>query len=1380
MKNKIIYFLVLWVLFITACSTGEHLQELESGYQLQISQIAPVPIVNQTDTDFLVYITNHGQQDADNLNIFIEDYDGNRIKTSSFSLSNTEDCKNIGAGSTCKMIIKASAKIKMHSLALLKISGNQYSISYPIAAYRVVPNSNQMVRLSSIPEINTSFKGSKHSFFLVNNLDDNLDVKIPATDRLPSGYYYSFGICPQPLPKFGICQITLNHEGVDTEDTLGIASEPSIVFPMLVSATKLIADNTAEIESSKLFITNTPKANIILYSPNDLYLNNSQTDNQPTTGYIGNSGLTNLEIKKLLFDDKNLEIIDDECSNKVIAPSKTCKYTVQVREPKLMINSGNSLLSVYYADNKQNLVASTPIYWIREIESPIPVPNIIVNNGEGINIEQSNLSKNIVITNNGNTTLTQISPLKVTVPVKGLSLVNNNCNGTLRANESCNYTLNYKMMPPSINYSVNLEVGGANYIDNNGKTQKAVFNNPVKLNINTIFAGVLIAANDNENVLLDRGQSYSVVLNNIGNHDATVNSITASDKNIIIDNNCNGNVGVGASCSIGLSAQNQSLSAINPSGNGVVTINYNNNNGKSLNLIVNVSWSPDNSQPGLQFKVSPANLAGQMSQMTQTIMQIKNLGNIPLFNLSSPVIPGFDLLPSQYSDDCKFSSGKIAELQPAQSCKLRLVYKPATPPSNQIITSRITAKLENGNNFSSGLFGVSINDLDRHSLAVSRTNISQIVSWLSPKAQDIVILSNNGSSNIKSIKYSSSESQIILGGCTGSLNVSSSCSLTINGNYDKEGVAVIDISYIDDAGLHIANGITVHFNYIKKPELSSSLFIDAPDHIAVNTSNSVNTTITLINRSTTINDADGSLFIDKSSLKPVSISPNIDYSLNTDGIKNEDACDLQQPLLILSAGAFCSYNLQISAKDQEINLTDSLKIRASHYIYSDSNFAPTKSDFMVTVLPFIVHSVKPYAILSVAGESTASLSGQKNINTAPPSMSLKIKNIGETATIGRLTLVGKYANNFFIQNQDGCDSIAPDSSCQLRLLLKNANALSPFSLNRELLIGYNSGRQKFTTQLSSAKQFIAAINTSNQPDLVVTGGIKGCTIGDGAIDNPCYLFSGVTGLTPAVLTLTFTNNGSIPATNFVITVDSHLLRSYKIINDCNNKTIAANGGYCSIKLVTLTAPSIFKNYDLIGDNLISPLRYSYKYDNAQSTNGFVPLDYHISMSAPLISLNSLNDNSILFAGVTNQSLITISNYLVTDEEFLPKVTVSPDSGDFNIGVNDIIRTKTGLIANLMITPSISTPNGTYILHLDFNGLSFDTQFFVQAQLQNNIMPELIEPAIAAIQDNNSYQECGDAEVHWQNMSWRNNSNAVCTNWNKILGGYTGFLSTTPY
>lgn len=189
MKNKIIYFWVLWVLFITACSTGEHLQELESGYQLQISQIAPVPIVNQTDTDFLVYITNHGQQDADNLNIFIEDYDGNRIKTSSFSLSNTEDCKNIGAGSTCKMIIKASAKIKMHSLALLKISGNQYSISYPIAAYRVVPNSNQMVRLSSIPEINTSFKGSKHSFFLVNNLDDNLDVKIPATDRLPSGYY---------------------------------------------------------------------------------------------------------------------------------------------------------------------------------------------------------------------------------------------------------------------------------------------------------------------------------------------------------------------------------------------------------------------------------------------------------------------------------------------------------------------------------------------------------------------------------------------------------------------------------------------------------------------------------------------------------------------------------------------------------------------------------------------------------------------------------------------------------------------------------------------------------------------------------------------------------------------------------------------------------------------------------------------------------------------------------------------------------------------------------------------------------------------------------------------------------------------------------------
>ncbi|AUR52570.1 hypothetical protein CUN60_09760 [Aquella oligotrophica] len=1366
---------------MTACSTGEHLQESNGGYQLQISQTAPVPVVNQTGTDFLVYISNRGQQNADNLNISIVDYGENGAKTSSFSLGNPEECKSIGARSTCTLLIKASAKIKMHSLALLKVSGNQYSISYPIAAYKIGHNSNQMARVSSVSEIDTSSKGSKHSFFLVNNINDNLEVKLPATDRLPSGYSYSLGICPQPLPKFGICQIILNHDGFDSEDTSDIAFEPSIVFPMMISVMNLATANTTEIESSTLFITNTPKANIILYSPNDLYFEDNLTNNYLTMGYIGNSGLASLEVKKLLLDNKNLEIVSDECTNKTIAPGQTCKYTVQAREPELLENIGNSLLSVYYADNGQNLVASTPIYWIKGAESPTPVPNIIVNKGEGINIQQSSMSKIIVITNNGNTTLTQISPLKVTVPIKGLSLVNNNCNGTLRANESCNYTLNYRMEPPSVNSSVNLGIDGANYIDNVGKIQKAVFNNPVKLNINTIFAGVIVAANDSENITLDKGQSASVVLNNIGNHDATINSITASDKNIIINNNCNGNIGAGASCNISLSAQNQPLSAMNSSGNGIITVSYNNNNGNSLNLIINVSSIPDSSQPALQFKVSPANLAAQMGQMTQTIIQIKNLANIPLFNLSSPVLPGFDLLPSQYSDDCKFSGGKILELQPAQSCRIRLAYKSAVSSNNQIITSKITGRLENGSNFNSGLFGVSLNDLDRHNLGVSRTNVNQIASWLNSKVQDAVILSNNGSSNIKSITYRTSESQIIVSGCTGGLNISSSCSLTISGNYSKEGVAVIDISYIDDAGLHIANGITVHFNYIKKPELISSLFIDAPDHIAVNTDRSASKRITLINQSTTINGADGSLFIDRSSLKPVSGSANVDYSLNTDGIKKEDACDLQQTIFTLSEGESCSYNLQISTKDQEVSLTDSLRIKTSHYIYSGTNNPLlTKSNFIITALPFIVNVVKPYAILSITGESMVGLSGQRNINTTLPFMSLKIKNIGEAATIDGLTLVGKYANNFFIQNQDGCNSIAPDSSCQLKLFLKNANALNPFSLNRELLIGYNSGRQKFIAQMSSAKQFIAAINTSNQPDLVVTGSMAGCSIGDGSTENPCYLFAGVTGLTPAILTLTFTNNASVSATNFIISADSYLLRNYKIINDCNNKTIAANGGSCSIKLITLTAGAMFKNYDLTGDNLFSSLRYSYKYDNSQSANGFVPLDYHVSMSAPLISFNSLSENSLLFVGIPNQNLVTISNYLVTDEEVLPKVTILPDSGNFNVGVNDIIHTKTGLIANLMITPDINTPIGVYTLHFSFNGLSAETKFFVQSQLQNNVMPELIEPTIATIQDNNSYQDCGDAEVHWQNMNWRNDSNAVCINWNKILGGYVGFLSNSSY
>lgn len=1302
-------------------NSGHNSIPVQEPYKLTTNYLSPTPIINDSTTEFYVYVYNTSKTDAHDLTWEVKSTLSSTSKPLFFSkvinlislhddkltipasdppirIIDSSECNNIPALTGCRIVISATSP----GNAILEGSNSDGTIiireilsAYPYKTAYSGPGDSLI--LSSTPKTMTLNNGfGSSTFSVINNSDSALDINNLLGD-LPGGTNGSLADCVNPLPSHEACQIRLNYNATNLLNPINLKL-PITLYAQIINQDGSISALPPQNSSSIINISSTQRANLeVSYAWMSLDANQTTTENT-AIAYVKNKGTAPAILGSLLSNNAAFSLSDDNCSNQTLDPDQICSYSITANI-NMIKQSGNILITIPYNDNTENTNYSAFLYYKYTPITTVINPKISLSVVNSLN--QTNLNGNLTITNIGNVALHNLKVPKIPAS-SNLGIIDQNGCGSkeLASGMSCDYLVTYAPKAPSQDDSVNISGITASYISPSDNSPRNItFNNSASINVSSVFAGHL---NLNAASLNISESNTNIIVTNDGNSKAKISSISVSPTSgnvqfrLTDPRSCTDGTELSPARSCTIYTYLSNTESPN-SGNSIINVTYDNNNGTTSAIANNnISWVIGNA-PSLTVGFSSNSLTTVVGTPITTTLTLTNNGNITLYDIKLPTLVN-STLTYESGGTCALSgqqliSQTLTTAAPNNSCTVILKYSPViAEPQTAIALAPFTANTA----YSSANYGIDVTAISPSAIVVSPTSLSKTLYWNNPSFSSNVTLTNVGGALATLTGISANDSQLSVSGCnmpgTLSLQSGESCVLTIISSYLNEPNSYVNntnitVNYSDLAGTH-STALNVSANLNMKPVVAANMTISGALPTVITTGTQTTVNLTLTNNSTVSNNGDGSIQVDMANLDTSGFSAtttgagSIHATLNTNGISN-NPCSSTNSDVTLAPGESCSVNIVLNAtgtvtNSNSNNFLVSITPSYKYKIYNDNSTLPDNSPLISVSSPLTANILvnDPVGLLSVTNYSPTAINLEQASDPSLASATITFKNTGSAALTG-ITMPTISGFSFFVPVE--CNTLAPQDSCTITVNISTTNVMSGNLSSSSLIFTdmYNNIGQ--TMNLPNISYNITPPGTANISTSITTNGCSSRSGGNGFTQtcnlNPASNAT-INGSAGAFkLVVTYSNAATETAKNFTIIPPVTMPANYTLSqNNCNDVTLA-NTQSCSI-IYTITNPTNIGNFNLLSGTTLDN-GYTYKYGLAGQASGsgsatLLPNNLVVSVTNAKLSLQPSSIQ--LLATLSESVTATLSNWYIA---------TAPDIVSFTSSNSTIAEPPVGCYINMV-------------------------------------------------------------------------------------------------
>lgn len=1323
---------------LSACGGAGSCASCNGGvgsYNLVVDNTSPVPLINNSSQQFYVYLKNMGTGNASDLNWNIADPASsssssalsklwNKVKSSVGLKSNNQlqvsgqeikildssNCTNVQSGASCRLLLQANdpSSVVLQSTSTTSSSAITENV---VSAYGYTPSYSEpagTLTLSPLSPVNYGNGFAGYTFFIINNSTSSISLEQAPFGTLPAGIDYSLlagQTCPNPLPGHSACQVrmTLTAPSNGSGNTIAVNLTPSGTDAN---------GNLLPTQGTNLLTVSDEKLGNVSTSTPLMSVDANSSVTSTAYAYISNTGSAPLSLGNLSSGNPLMVVSNDNCSGSTLNPGAVCRYQLNI-DPTQISGSGTAVVTIPYNDGKTSGSTSTSVSWTY---ASLITPNPALSLSSTGNLSQVNLTSVITILNSGNVVLRDLGIPALTTTSNHLTLSNNNCSTKLEPAQSCTYTLSYAPVAPSEATTASLGDITAKYIDQNGVIQSITLSSSTAVNVNSIFAGYLSTGGDFS--LSGTNSSHNVTITNNGNYTATISNLAISGSNLQkTDGDCIRSLAPQDHCSMTVSLQD---SATAGSGNGNLTITYNNHSGDiNTTASSNINWLIGE-VPSLNVIFDSANLVTIVGSESSTDVILTNNGNSPLSNITLPALPsGFSWQAGSYP---ACATNNTQNLAIGISCHLSLIYLPTVSTTGtQVTLGKFSATTAQSTAYTSASdYVVTVTAVRQNALSFDNgttSSISQTPDWTNQTVSATTVVKNINGLPITITSTPVTGVGATATGCSGVLASNATCTLTIGGTYNSSGSGSLTINYTDSEGT-MSQTLPIVVSYQAQPIITPNLAISkTPSGVAtiLNDGTVLPIMLTLTNTTTVqnaINAAtDGNLKVVASSLIPSSAG-GVTYAAGSGGTCVVTGGDIT--ISNQSPNNSCTYIMNVSstaAHGTSTSATATSQYQVQAYtnpstVAYGSNQSGAQIGVNVTVQSASGLLTAP--ALVNPGQSNVFVGVEQGISVGP--ISFTVQNVGYSAVSGAITAPTIAGFSF---NMAACNNLASGAMCTFTATLNSLTAISLANLNTSYLT-YNGGSQ---AGLPNMQYSVIAADT---PAISQQVSVSNCQQGNG-ISSICLIN---TDKAAPVVTITLTNIGNAVASNFSVNTSALSAALGTGYSGISTTGCSGNLGVSGQCVVTISPTTVNTSADsnTAYDITTSSIAYSYHYGSSGqlATNDSTPnFMVNTTVASPVVTVGVISN---LPQTGSESSVVTLSNWYESTLPANPIFTITPSGS--NITVSSCVwsaAAPSGASCSVVLTTSGTTTVGTYAITATAVGeTSAARSFVVNAPLYLNL------------------------------------------------------------
>lgn len=1298
-----------------SCAPGTGAGSNGGTYNLVVDNTSPVPLINGTDKDFYVYMTNIGNGNVTDLSWSINEISAsssiikslwNNAKSSlgfaskdlaaadGIQILSFSECVNVNAGASCRMLLHADRPSNVSLQSKSPTSKNAITeniLSSYIYAPPTTVAETGILTLSPITSVNYGNGFAGYTFFIINNSSNTINLDQAPFGILPAGIDYSIiagQSCPNPVPALNSCQVRLTFR------TSTVGNGNTITVPLTPTGS-IVGGDILPTQATKNLTVSSEKLGNISATSTSMIVDANSTSIVSSYAVISNTGSGPLTLGNLSSGAPQVSISDDECSGKIIAAGSLCRYKLNIDSAQVT-SASSSVTTIPYNDGKTSSSTSASVKWLY-IATVTPAPAISLSSNNS-NLTQSSLTTTVTLQNSGNVTLNNVSTLVLSPTNPRVTATNNNCEARLTIGASCTYTLTYAPAAPSETNVINLGGITASYVDTSGTVQSFTPSTTTSVNVSSTYQGFLATGGDFS--LNSTIPTKTVTITNSGTYTATISNIDISGANLTTTGgSCDATgLNAGATCTIIVALSDSSTEA---SGNGNLTLTYDNHNGNpTAKALSNISWIVGNA-PSLSVHFAQSNLIAAAGGESTTLVTLLNNGGTALNNIVLPT-PPTNFTWVQRADSCALSGQNLAT---NESCTVTLRYAPTTTAAGAtVVIGKFSATTGQNNPYNTSDYTVTATAISQVVLSFDQSPVIH-ATWVNPTVTSSVIITNTDSSPI-TINTITPSSLLSTSGCTGPISAGGNCTLTITGGpYSASGSGSISFTYTTLAGVK-TQAINVTATYQAKPIITPKLLV-SPSSIGtitvLNNGTPVTQDMSLTNITTMQNSmsaADGTLRIKQTSLYPASAN-GVSYSYSVANIP-ANACPAAVNGYISLPKATCNFKIIASGSSAStLNRLTATPINTIYQAvaYSDNSLTPTlTSDTAGPQVNATTTVTQAVAALSAptlvnSGDSNA-FNGVSQNTTAGPII-FTVRNIGNAAVIGAITAPTIAGFTF---DMSTCTNLAVNTDCTFKATLNSSTTIAQASLKAYNLT-YN------TSLMVPLPDMLYSVIAPGAPNIVLLSTVvSNCQQWSGSPNASTCLIN--TGNNAPGVIITLKNTGTSATSNFNITnltaFQAVLGSGYQaLVNTCNGTLAGASTCKITISPSSPTASASYTAYDIAS----TALSYSYSGGSGSTT----PIAVDVTVADPILTISSIAN---IPATGDSPATVTLSNWYSTSLPASPSFNILPSGRNIaTTACTWAAAPPTGATCDTTLSTAGTTTAGTYTIKASITAATSSAQTF---------------------------------------------------------------------